>query len=288
MAENKKILVVGGTGMLGFPVAQALFDSGYDIRILTREPLNAEKKLGSGLEYLEGDVRSMSSLRNIIKHYHGIHINLNSRTFDEMQEVEVKGTANVAKASVDAGIKKITMISGLGIHEKNTWSSYVQAKFDAEKAVKMSGIPYTIFNCTHFMESIPAYIRNGKAMVIGSQPHPVHWLAARDYARMVVESYEEKKSDYKNIPVLGPEKLTMEGAFQKYAAKSDENITVSKVSIKFLSFMATITFNKTLRYIVDMMKYFSKIPEPFGREHMPDYLSLPRTTLDEWLELIKT
>ena len=88
------------------------------------------------------------------------------------------------------------MISGAGTSPKNAGHRIVKAKLECERYIKNTGIAYTIFNCTHFMESIDLYIRNGKAMIIGDQPHKIHWLAAGDYARMVSKSYETKESDF--------------------------------------------------------------------------------------------
>ncbi len=281
---SKKILVIGGTGMLGYPVAQDLKTGGHAVSIVTREPYQAEKKFGKDIDFLEGDVRSVSSLRKIIRGFEGVHINLSSNSFKELDEIEVKGTANVAKTASEAGIKKITMISGLGVMEKNAWSPFVRAKLDSEKALKMSGLPYTIFNCTHFMESIPSYIRNKKAMIIGLQKHPYHWVSARDYARMVTRSFDEKQSDFKNVPVLGPEALTMETAFTTYAQLQDDDISVSHVSLGKLSWIAMLTFNSHLKFILSMMKYFEKTPELLTREDMPGYLEKPSTTLKEWIK----
>jgi len=60
----------------------------------------------------------------------------------------------------------------------------------AEQAARSSGVPFTIFRCTMFMETLPKFVRDGKAMVMGRQPHPWRWLAADDYAAMVARAYE--------------------------------------------------------------------------------------------------
>jgi NADH dehydrogenase len=281
---TKKILVVGGTGMLGWPVARKLAQNGHKVSILTRDPNKTDVKGEHNIDFIEGDVRSNSSLRRVMRGFEGIHINLNSHSFRDLEEIEVKGTANVAKAAVEGGVKKITMISGLGVMEKNAWSPMVRAKLDSEKALKMSGLAYTIFNCTHFMETIPMYIRNKKAVVFGKQHHAIHWLAADDYASIVGQAFNEPRSDHKKIPVLGTEKLTMEEAFKIYIEHQSEGITLSHMSLQMLTLISNITFNKNLKYVVSMMKYFEKVPEAFSREDMPDYFEKPSTTLEDWIK----
>jgi uncharacterized protein YbjT (DUF2867 family) len=38
---NKRILVLGGTGMLGGPVVRRLLADGFDVRVLARDPAKA-------------------------------------------------------------------------------------------------------------------------------------------------------------------------------------------------------------------------------------------------------
>ena len=60
----------------------------------------------------------------------------------------------------------------------------------AKTAIKACGIPYTIFRATWFMESFPLFIQNKRIVVVGKQTVPLHWLAAKDYARMVAKAYQ--------------------------------------------------------------------------------------------------
>ena len=63
MNASKTILVIGGTGMLGKPVAQQLKADGFNLRLLARNPEKAQKLLGAGYEIVKGDVDDSTSLR---------------------------------------------------------------------------------------------------------------------------------------------------------------------------------------------------------------------------------
>ena len=117
--------------------------------------------------------------------FDGIHINLSSMNYDQLRKIEVEGTNNVIEIAKSGAIQKITIISGVGVHQRNAWSRFIREKVKIDEAIKNSGIPYTIFHCTHFMESIRQYVRNGKITVIGKQPQKWGWTAAEDYAKMV-------------------------------------------------------------------------------------------------------
>lgn len=280
----KKILVIGGTGMLGFPVAKQLKTDGFIPDILTTNLKKAAEKLGDGFNYISGDVKSESKLKNIFKDYDGIHINLNSNSYKDLHEIEVAGCHNIVNALEGSDIKKITLISGLGVSEANMHEPFIKAKLEIENAIKTCGLPYTIFNCTHFMESIPLYIRNGKAMIMGKQSHKIHWLAAGDYARMVSKSYTVKDSDFKNYSILGPQEFTMREVFEQYIEKKDPNVKITNVSLGMLGFIATISFNTKLKFLVDLMRYFESTPEQYEPNNLPDILGPADTTLEEWLK----
>ena len=55
-------------------------------------------------------------------------------------------------------------------------------------------------------------------MVMGKQPNPWHWIAARDYARMVSSAYSSTESEGKILYVYGPEAITMAEAVDRYRA----------------------------------------------------------------------
>ena len=280
-----KILVIGGTGMLGFPVTRELIHNGYEVSVLTTDKAAAVVKLGKGYHFIQGDVRSLEQLNGIMakNQFDGIHINLASMNYKDLQEIEVHGTKNIVTAAKTHNIQKLTMISGMGVQTKNSWSPFIKAKQEMEHIVVNSDIPYTIFNCTHFMESIPKYARNGKISIIGKQPHAVHWIAVSDYANMVCKAFSTKESNNRIISVLGPEALTMKEAFIKYINVVDPTLKYTEAPLSIIRFLAFITFNKTLKYVGDLMHYFEKVPEDPADGTLTDILGRPETTLDQWL-----
>ena len=84
--------------MLGFPVAKQLKKDGYFVDILTTNKSSAVARLGGNNNYIEGDVKSIDVLRKIFSenNYDGVHINLSSLNYKELQEIEVQGTKNKA------------------------------------------------------------------------------------------------------------------------------------------------------------------------------------------------
>lgn len=279
------ILVIGGTGMLGFPVAKQLIADGYDTSILTRNPKAAKEKFGGSYHFLEGDVQQPASLKKVFNDhpFDALHINLSSMNYEELKKIEVAGTKNVIEAAKTNGIQKITLISGLGVHKRNEWARFVREKMKVDSIVRNSGIPYTIFNCTHFMESISQYIRNGKITIIGKQPSAWSWVAAGDYAKMVSKAFSVEESNNKVISVLGPEQYTMKEVFSKYIEVVNPALKLAEVPIALMRIIAAVSFNQTLKFVVDLMAYFDKSAEVPAEGTVLDVLGTPSTTLEEWL-----
>jgi nucleoside-diphosphate-sugar epimerase len=64
---SEKILVIGGTGMLGRPVALKLIEAGNEVFVLTRNIESAKSKLSANLNFVKGDVTSHLPLELISK-----------------------------------------------------------------------------------------------------------------------------------------------------------------------------------------------------------------------------
>jgi len=271
--------------MLGYPVVKKLIEDGYQVDILTRNPDQARSKFGDHYNFIPGDVTAFDSIKRIFeaRKYDGIHLNLNGMTYKDIQQTEVDGTSNIVRSAKAAKIQKITMISGLGIQERNAWSRFVRLKLEIEKTITTSEIPYTIFNCTHFMESIRQYIRDGKISIMGKQPNKWSWIAAADYASMISKAFRSEESNNKIISVLGPEKLTMKEAFHQYIDELDPTLKIAEVPLGMLKLIAYLSFNDVLKYVGDLMAYFAKISEHPKEGTLTYLLGKPTTTLKEWL-----
>jgi len=119
---KKRILVVGATGLLGEPVAVHLKQSGFAVRIMTRDAEKAAQRFGDKFEITEGDVHDIASIEKALESCFGVHINLSG-------EVEHLGVENVSSAASRQRRQRITYVSGISIAEENTWVPLIKRKF---------------------------------------------------------------------------------------------------------------------------------------------------------------
>jgi uncharacterized protein YbjT (DUF2867 family) len=281
--NNHRILVVGGTGMLGRPVAQRLHAEGFRVRVMSRTPEKARASLGESIEIVPGDVADRLSLEKALDGCWGVHINLDGGPCPEdFDRIEHRGTAAVTEVARQTGIQQITYLSAYTTDERSATSPSALAKLNAEKAIQASGIPYTIFRATWFMESLPLFVQGRRAMLIGRQPHPLHWLAADDYARMVAHCYRTPAARSKVLYAYGPQPFTMADALNIYCRETSLDTSLTYMPTWALSLLGTLAFNAELKSTATVMAYYDQHGETGSPAEADALLGKPATTLVEW------
>ena len=57
---NKRVLVIGGTGLLGSPVTRQLQEDGFQVRIMARDLEKARAQFGEDYELVAGDITDLA------------------------------------------------------------------------------------------------------------------------------------------------------------------------------------------------------------------------------------
>jgi NADH dehydrogenase len=274
---TQKVLVLGGTGMFGEPTAQQLKADGFQVRLLVRDITKAEKLFSEGFEIVQGDVSDLSSLKKAMQGCYGVHISVGG-------PVDQLSAENVASLAPRLGVQHVTYISGATVAEGNRWFPMVAQKLEAEKAIQACGVAYTIFCPTWPMEQIARFAREGKPSLMGKQPLPVHFFAAKDLALMVSKAYQREEAKDKRFYVYGPAAMTMKTALERYCARFHPEVEkISVMPIWMAKLLGTLTGNETLKFASGLMAYFDKTPEAGDPSEANQILGAPATTLDACL-----
>ncbi|HVX42142.1 MAG TPA: NAD-dependent epimerase/dehydratase family protein [Gemmatimonadaceae bacterium] len=133
-----KILVTGGTGLIGESTVRELLRRGHTVRVLSRHAGRDEPWLPASVETWRGDVAEERTLEgaadgcDAILHVAGIIDEAPpARTF---QRVNIEGTRYVVLEAERAGVRKIVYVSSLGA-ERGA-SPYHKSKSVAEDVVR--------------------------------------------------------------------------------------------------------------------------------------------------------
>ena len=279
----ERILVIGATGLIGNPVARKLQKDGYHVRVLTRDIQKAQSILGPGFEFVKGDVRQPDTIEKALADCKGVHISLKAGpTPESYDKIEHIGTATVARLAKEAGVERLTFLSGASTSLENAWFYVPKAKYDAERAIQDSGIAYTIFRASWFMESLNLFVKGNRILKIGKQKSPVHWIAAADFAEMVSKSFKTSAAKNKILFVYGPEKFTLLEGFQTYSEIVNPDLRVSTLPIWLTKMIAAVTRNAELKDVSNLMAYYEGITENSDPSETYRIFGIPPTTLNQW------
>jgi len=112
------ILVTGATGHIGNVLVKCLLGEGQDVAILIHDKSPTVIFAGLAVKVFQGDVTDYQSLVSAFQRvevvYHlAAKISITSGEFFSLEKINVQGTANVVKACLQCGVKRLVYISSI-------------------------------------------------------------------------------------------------------------------------------------------------------------------------------
>ena len=286
------IAVVGATGMLGQPVVEGLLRHGFKVVTIGRSLKKLNDLFGQGevgqeeaVSSVVADVHDPQSLLDAFEGCDGIHVNLSGHSPKSTYENQVMGMRNIVQAAGARNIQRITFLSGTTTHPNHVWHYDTHAKWEAEKILSSSGIPYLVFCPSWFMESLPLFIQGKRATVFGPTTQAVHWVSAKDYSDIVAKSYQQEAVINQRLHVHGPEAWTIFEGVEKYVNSLSENITVGRLPYFMGSLFAWLSKDEVLKDAVALLKYYEKVGESSDPTLTNQTFGQPSMTIDSWIKL---
>ena len=224
-----KILVTGGTGFVGTSVVNRLLQRGHAVAVLARDPRKTRNRYNHAVETVSGNVLDPASLeaaaagRDAVVHLVGIINEKGEQTFDRMHR---EATENVVAAARAAGVKRYLHMSAMGSSEDSP-SEYGRTKAAGEKAVRASGLNWTIFRPSivfgpgdGFVSLLAPIVRSnpGFIPVIGPGTTKFQPVAISDVARVFADALEKPETIGRSFEVGGPQVLTLNDIYREIAA----------------------------------------------------------------------
>jgi uncharacterized protein YbjT (DUF2867 family) len=160
----------------------------------------------------------------------------------------------------------------------------LRAKFHAEEAIVASGVPYTIFRPTYFMDTLPRHLRGQRALVLGRQPHALHMVAAADFARLVSRSLAVPETAGRCLDVHGPEAITIPDALRTYCDQLAPDTRVVSMLLWFMKIVDRTLLKRQLSGTLGLMRALQQQGERGDPRQTNQLLRPVGTTLSEWLQ----
>ncbi|WP_345762816.1 SDR family oxidoreductase [Diaminobutyricibacter sp. McL0608] len=192
-----KVVVIGGTGLVGSRVVAKLTAHGHEA--VPASP-------SSGVDTLTGE--------GLAAAFEGVAVVVdvsNSPSFGDEAVLDffTRSTTNLLSAEKAAGVSHHVALSVVGT-ERLSQSGYFRAKIAQEKLIEESGLPYSIIHATQFFEfvkSIADAATDGSTVRLA--PVKIEPMAADDVATAVTEAaVGEPLNGIREI--AGPEQFTLD------------------------------------------------------------------------------
>jgi len=198
MSSQKLVLVTGATGSQGGSVVQALLERGHKVRGMTRNANSqaAEKLRLRGVEVVAGDFIDQDSL---VRAASGVDTIFTMTTpFEEGVEAETAQGIAITNAAKEAGVGHL-IYSSVANADKATGIPHFDSKYEVEKHIASSGVPYTIIAPVYFMEnlttpwSVPG-LRQGKLALALPADQPLQQIAVQNIGAFAAAIVERRES----------------------------------------------------------------------------------------------
>lgn len=195
-----RILVIGGTGTVGSQVVARLVQRGEDVAVMTR---SAEKAatVPSGVV---GDLSDPPSLYGVMREFESVML------ITAVHPDEARHGQTGVRAAQRAGVRKIVYLS-LPLPPGSADIPHFASKIPIEKAIKESGMSFTILRPNHFFQN--DYWLKEAILNYGIYPQPigtvgVHRVDVGDIADVAVKALIETGLEGKTVGIHGPDLLT--------------------------------------------------------------------------------
>ncbi|SDF80156.1 Uncharacterized conserved protein YbjT, contains NAD(P)-binding and DUF2867 domains [Lentzea fradiae] len=216
-----RIVVIGGTGLIGRQVVRLLGEHGHDA-VPASPASGVDTVTGEGVkEVLEGadvlvDVSNSPSFAD-----------------DDVMSFFTAATTNLTRAAAEAGVGHYVALSVVGADELPE-SGYLRAKAAQEKLVAESGLTYSIVRATQFFEFAGAIANSATEAGTVRLPHGgVQPIAASDVAAVVARTAATEPVGGV-LEIGGPEELTMDGWVRTVLAhRGDEREVVGDPEARY-------------------------------------------------------
>ena len=192
-----KIVVIGGTGLIGTKTVVRLRGQGHEV--IAASP-------NSGVDAVTGE-----GLADALKGAQVVVDLANSPSFEEQAALDFfeKAGRNLIAAEIAAGVEHHVALSVVGT-DRLSAIGYFRGKMAQENLIEGSGVPYTIVRSTQFFEFLGSIVQDATVgQTIRLSPALVQPIAADDVADAVTDVATSAPRNGM-LEIAGPERVPLD------------------------------------------------------------------------------
>ena len=198
MSSKLNVLVTGATGKQGGHLVRELLARGHSVRALTRKPESpaAAALAERGVTIIPGNFDDEGSLERAARDVDTVFAM--STPFESGSKTETLEGINIVRAASRVRVKHLVYSSVAGA-DRATGIPHFDSKFEVEKEIRRSGIPFTIVAPVFFMENflaewMAAGIAQGSIAIAVPATRRLQQIAVEDIAQFTALVIERRDS----------------------------------------------------------------------------------------------
>ncbi|MGO4857774.1 SDR family oxidoreductase [Arthrobacter sp. 2MCAF14] len=187
MTDLGRVLVVGGTGMLGSQVVSRLLAEGKQVRALVRPGSDASRLEQLGATIARGDMMDPESLVSAMDSVDAVITSAAGYTHHREGDspvIDTVGNTNLVDAASRAGIRRFVLTSILTCDQTPEVPHFWHKKLTEDRLEEL-GVPFVALRPGAFLEQIARFgdpFIEGRLTWFGSSSVPLTYLLASDLA----------------------------------------------------------------------------------------------------------
>src|SRR5438046_4216609 len=222
MNNKMKIVIIGGTGLIGTKLVNNLRQRGHEV-------VAASPSSGVNTFTGEGLVEALTGAQVVVDV-------ANAPKWDDKAVLEFFETAgrNLLAAEAAAGVRHHVALSIVGA-DRLPASGYLRAKLAQENLIKASKIPFTIVRSTQFFEFVKGIAQSAtEGQTVRLSPGMMQPIAAEDVAAALTDVAVAEPLNG-TVEVAGPEPIRMDEFARRFLRGTrDPRKVITEVNALYL------------------------------------------------------
>jgi uncharacterized protein YbjT (DUF2867 family) len=222
-----KVVVFGGTGLIGAKLVQKVRNSGHEV-------LAASPRTGVNAVTREGLAQALENASVVVD-----VMNASSWEDEAVMKFFDTTSRNVLAADAKAGVRHHVTLSVVGT-DRLQESGYFRAKLVQENLIQSSGIPFTIVRATQFFEFLAAVADVSTVEgVVRLSPALMQPMSADDVASALADYTLAMLADG-IVEIAGPDAMGIDAAVgEVLLARGDPRKVITDINAKYYGLQVT-------------------------------------------------
>ncbi|MFJ9368624.1 NmrA/HSCARG family protein [Nocardia sp. NPDC101769] len=230
--SHSPVLVVGATGQQGGAVARRLLGAGVPVRALTRNPGKASARAlaDHGAEVVAGDLGDADSIRGALAGVGSVFCV--TQFFEAGYDGEVAQGKLMVDLAAEAGVGHF-VFSSVGSADKNTGIPHFDSKYEVERHLAASSLPFTVLRPVFLMENWEGRreeIMHGSLVTPLSADRPLQQVSVEDIGTFTLLALTRPEHWIGRSVDLAGDELSMTETAEVFTRVTQRPVAVAPIS----------------------------------------------------------